>query len=212
VIETTARSGQVPRRELALEVATAVLYLEAAFDDLDPSDPQLTARTARLAERLDAAQAGGPSQPLEPWMEELYRQVSDKQTMATLVAELRVTLGDLEKSLDNFSRSPQDKTVLSAVPGQLGQMRGVLALLGLDQAALAVVHMRELVDQMLQPDGDGQPPLAAGTFDCLGNNLGALSFLIDMLNYQPALARKQFVFDARKGELTAGRDAEVGSA
>jgi hypothetical protein len=27
-----------------------------------------------------------------------------------------------------------------------------------------------------------------------------------MLNYQPALARKQFVYDAKKGELTAGRD------
>jgi chemosensory pili system protein ChpA (sensor histidine kinase/response regulator) len=208
VIDTTARSGQVPGPELALEVATAVLYLEAAFDDLDPSDPQLTARTARLAERLDAAQAGGPSQPLEPWMEELYRRVSDKQTMASLVGELRVTLGGLEKSLDNFSRAPQDKTVLSAVPGQLAQMRGVLALLGLDQAALAVVHMRELVDHMLQADVDEQQLRAAGTFDCLGNNLGALSFLIDMLNYQPALAKKVFVYDAVKGELKADRDVE----
>ena len=35
----------------------------------------------------------------------------------------------------------------------------------------------------------------AGTFDKLGNNLGALGFLIDMLNYQPALAKKLFVFD-----------------
>jgi chemosensory pili system protein ChpA (sensor histidine kinase/response regulator) len=145
-------------------------------------------------------------------MEELYRRVSDKQTMASLVGELRVTLGALEKSLDNFSRAPQDKTVLSAVPGQLAQMRGVMALLGLDQAALAVVHMRELVDHMLQAEVDEQQLRAAGTFDCLGNNLGALSFLIDMLNYQPALAKKVFVYDAIKGELQADRDVEGGPA
>jgi chemotaxis protein histidine kinase CheA len=41
----------------------------------------------------------------------------------------------------------------------------------------------------------------AGTFDRLGNNLGALGLLIDMLNYQPALAKKLFVFDPELGEL-----------
>lgn len=206
VIEATAGSGRAPGPELSLEVATAVLYLEAVFDDLDPDDPQLGARTARLAQRLESARNGAPVPPLEPWMEELYRRVNDKQTMGTLVAELRLSLGVLERSLDNFFRNPQDKSLLAEVPGQLAQMRGVLAVLDLDQAALAVMHMRELTEQMLTTDMDEQQARAAGTFDRLGNNLGALSFLIDMLNYQPALARKQFVYDAKKGELTAGRD------
>ena len=48
-----------PGPELAMEVATAVLYLEAAFQDLDPADAQLAARTARLAERLDTVRQGG---------------------------------------------------------------------------------------------------------------------------------------------------------
>ena len=30
--------------------------------------------------------------PLEPWMEELYRRVSDRQTMGSVVGELRGTL------------------------------------------------------------------------------------------------------------------------
>lgn len=206
VIEATVSSGREPGSELSMEVATAVLYLETAFDDLDPDDPQLAARAARLAQRLDNARTGAPAQAPEPWMEELYRRVNDKQTMATVVAELRLSLGVLERSLDNFFRSPQDKSLLAEVPGQLAQMRGVLAVLDLDQAALAVMHMRELTEQMLTTDMDEQQARAAGTFDRLGNNLGALSFLIDMLNYQPALARKQFVYDAEKGELTAGRD------
>jgi chemosensory pili system protein ChpA (sensor histidine kinase/response regulator) len=77
----------------------------------------------------------------------------------------------------------------------------VLAVLDLEQAALAVTHMRDLVEQLLQTDITAQQARAAGSFDRLGNNLGALSFLIDMLNYQPALARKNFVYNATKGEL-----------
>jgi chemosensory pili system protein ChpA (sensor histidine kinase/response regulator) len=201
VIDTTVRSGQAPPIELALEVATAVLYLEAAFDDLDPNDPQLTARTARLAERLEGVRSGGEAQPLEAWMEELYRRVSDKQTMGSVVGELRISLSELEKSLDLFFRNPQDKAVLAAVPSQLSQMRGVLSVLGLDQASHAVLRMRDSVEQMLVTEVDEQLARSAGTFDQLGNNLGALSFLIDMLNYQPALAKKLFVYDEAKGEL-----------
>ena len=200
-IEVTVRSAQPPAIELAMEVATSVLYLEAAFEDLDPNDAQLTGRTQHLSERLESVKNGGAAQPLESWMEELYRSVSDKQTMGSVVGELRVSLGELEKSLDVFFRNPKDKTVLSRVPGQLAQMRGVLSVLGLDQASQAVLRMRDSVERMLETEIDEERARAAGTFDQLGNNLGALSFLIDMLNYQPVLAKKLFVYDDVKGEL-----------
>ena len=200
-IDAVLRSGQAPTIELAMEVATSVLYLEAAFEDLDPGDLQLAARTRHLAERLETVKNGGVAQPLESWMEDLYRRVSDKQTMGSVVGELRISLGLLEKSLDLFFRNPKDKVVLASVPGQLAQMRGVLSVLGLDQATQAVMRMRESVEQMLETEIDEELARAAGTFDQLGNNLGALSFLIDMLNYQPALAKKLFVYDSVKGEL-----------
>ena len=146
-IEMTARSNKAPSVELAMEVATSVLYLEAAFEDLDPTDPQLAVRTKHLAERLDGVKNGGDAQPLEAWMEDLYRRVSDKQTMGSVVGELRISLSDLEKSLDLFFRNPKDKLVLRAVPGQLAQMRGVLSVLGLDQASQAVLRMRDSVER-----------------------------------------------------------------
>lgn len=207
VIEATAASGQAPSQDLGLEVATALLYLEAAFDDLDPKDAQLTVRSNRLAQRLDSARSG-PALAPDPWMEALYRRHNDKQTMESVVNELRNLLGQLEKSLDNYFRTPEDKTILAAVPGQLEQMRGVMAVLDLDQAALAVTHMRDLAVQLLQTGITAQEARAAGTFDRLGNNLGALSFLIDMLNYQPALARKNFTYNAAKGELQ-GKGSEA---
>ena len=201
VMDAIVRSGQAPAIAIAMEVATSVLYLEAAFADLDPSDPQLTARAQHLAERLENVNKGGEPQPLQPWMEELYRRVSDKQTMGSVVGELRVSLGELEKSLDLFFRNPLDRTILQNVPGQLSLMRGVLSVLGLDQASQAVLRMRDSVKQMIDTEMDEQRARAAGTFEQLGNNLGALSFLIDMLNYQPVLAKKLFVYDDVKGEL-----------
>ena len=165
VIEGTVRSGQAPSTELAMEVATAVLYLEAAFEDLDPSDSELASRTARLAERLDHVGRGGQAEALEPWMEELYRRVSDRQTMGSVVGELRSTLTELEKLLDQFFRDPQEKGPLRDAPAHLSQMRGVLSVLGLDQAAQAVLRMRESVEEILVTEIDEARARAAGSFD-----------------------------------------------
>ncbi|SFQ31351.1 Hpt domain-containing protein [Variovorax sp. 770b2] len=197
-VEASVKSGQPPDTELAMEVATSVLYLEAALEDLDPSDPQLTSRTLQLSGRIERVRAGGHSEPLEPWMEDLYRRVSDRQTMGTVVDELRSHLSELEKSLDQYFRRPAEKGLLRTVPTQLMQMRGVFSVLGLDQAALTVQRMRDDVEAMLVSTS---PAEEMAGFDALGNNLGALGFLIDMLGYQPALAKRLFVFDADAGEL-----------
>ena len=198
-LDATARSGEPPSATLAMEVATSVLYLQAAFEELDTADGQMQARADRLADRLDGVSAGAEPEPLEQWMEELYRRVSDSQTMGSVVDELRSTLGEAEKSLDQFFRNPADTTVLAAVPGHLAQMRGVLSVLGLDQASLAVMRMRDTVERLLIHEvapADRQP-----VFEKLGSSLGALGFLIDMLSYQRAMARKLFVYDEDLGEL-----------
>ena len=200
-VETALAAGKAPRSELAMEVATSVLYLEAAFEDLDPNDSQMTGRMANLAERLEKVRSGGKPEPLQGWMEDLYRKVSDKQTMGSVVGELRASLSELESSLDLFFRDPQNRAALVAVPRQMAQMRGVLSVLGLEQAALAVLRMRDTVEGMLTAEPAPTPAESAATAEQLGNSIGALSFLIDMLNYQPVLAKQLFVYDSDKGEL-----------
>ena len=200
-VDLVAKSGQPPEPTMSMEVATAILYLEAGFEDFDSSDEQQAARINSLAQRVDLAREGALNQALEPWMEELYRRVSDRQTMGSVVGELKISLADVEKSMDQFFRDPQDKASLSKVPSRLTQMRGVLSVLGLDQASQAVIRMRESVEQILVTEVDDASARAAGTFDKLGNNLGALGFLIDMLSYQPVLAKKLFVYDENLGQL-----------
>ncbi len=200
-VAQVAQSGKAPSPELAMEIATAVLFLEASFADFRPGDEAFATRMRQLAQRLDAVRAGAVAPALEPWMEELYRRVSDRQTMGTVVGELRVTLSQVEKHLDQFFRQPGDTAPLVPVPGLMTQMRGVLSVLGLDQAATAVSRMRDAVNDFLVADIDFPQTQTSGTFERLGNSLGALGFQIDMLAYQPLLARKLFVYDPVIDEL-----------
>ncbi|MCS4295151.1 chemosensory pili system protein ChpA (sensor histidine kinase/response regulator) [Comamonas sp. BIGb0152] len=199
VTERLVASGTPPSTPLAMEVATAVLYLQANLESLDVKPALMRERADRLAQRLDHVLADQPPEPLETWVEELYRRVSDHQTMGSVVDELHSTLAEAEKHLDQYFRNPDDVSMLGTVTGAMSQMRGVLSVLGLDQAVAATQHLRTVVDQLAagQVSDDDKPVV----FEKLGNSLGALGFLLDMLGYQRTLARKLFIFDATSGEL-----------
>ncbi|HWP18098.1 MAG TPA: Hpt domain-containing protein [Burkholderiaceae bacterium] len=200
-VQQTVDAKSSPPAPLAMEVATSVLYLEASLEDVEFDHPEQASRTARLAQRIESVRQGQPAAPLEPWMEDLYRRVSDRQTMGSVVQELRSSLLEAEKLIDQFFRNPADRSVLLPVPGQLSAMRGVLSVLGMDQASQAVLRMREVVDELISTEVDAQRASSAGTFERLAGNLGALGFLIDMLSYQPQMAKSLFVFDGDTGEL-----------
>ncbi|MEN9544883.1 MAG: PilL protein, partial [Pseudomonadota bacterium] len=195
--------GGTPSVPLAMEVATSVLYLDATLEDGELDQPDLASRVLRLAQRINDARGGGEPQALEPWMEEVYRRVSDRQTMGSVVHELRASLSEVEKQIDQYFRDPARRDLLIPVPSQLSNMRGVLSVLGMDQASQAVLHMRDDVDALASTEVDPQQAIRAGTFDRVADNLGALSFLIDMLSVQPQLAKSLFRFDAGEGTLTA---------
>ena len=212
-VEQTVRSGQPPATPVGMEVATAILYLDAAYEDIDPTDSHMAERSLRLAQRLDYVVTGGSSEPLDGWMEEIYRRVSDRQTMGSVVNELRNTLTEAENSLDLFFRDPKNKEPLKEVPGKFAQMRGVFSVLGLDQAALATLRMRDSVEKFMLERADTDLARQAELFEKLGNSLGALGFLVDMLSYQRVLAKKMFVYDEALGEFASlmGRKKEGGA-
>ena len=202
-VAQTVAANQSPPAALAMEVATSILYLDASLEDGELDQPELGGRIQRLAGRIDSVREGNDPQPLDVWMEELYRRVSDRQTMGSVVAELRASLSEVEKQIDQYFRNPAERQVLIPVPAQLSSMRGVLSVLGMDQASAAALHMRNDVDALAQTEVDPQRAIQAGTFDRLADNLGALSFLIDMLSVQPQLAKSLFRFDPDTGSLTA---------
>ena len=64
VAETVDRIGEPPPAELAMEVATAVLYLQASFMTGGHDEQAQAIQSSVLVQRLDAALHGAPSQPL----------------------------------------------------------------------------------------------------------------------------------------------------
>ena len=202
-IAHTSALGTEPPAELAMEVATALLYLEASLDDGDFDHADGTHRIHRLAQRIDAVRQSRDPGTLDLWMEELYRRVSDRQTMGSVVQELRASLSEVEKNIDQYFRNPTYREVLIPVPAQLSAMRGVLSVLGLDQASQAVLRMRDDVDALSSTEVNPQHAIQTGTFDRLADNLGALSFLIDMVSVQPQMAKSLFRFNPETGSLAA---------
>ncbi len=200
-IAQTIQKGAAPEPQLAMEVATSLLYIEAALEDSDFDNPEQAERVRRLADRLGSVRDGRGPEPLEPWMEELYRRVSDRQTMGSVVQELRASLAETEKAIDQFFRKPDDREVLIPVPNQLGAMRGVLSVLGVEQATAALLRMRDEIEGLIQTEVDPARVAQTGLFDRIAGNLGALGFLIDMLSVQPQMAKSLFVFDPRSGTL-----------
>jgi len=205
----TQQAQAAPPAPLAMEVATSLLYLEAALDDGDFDQPEHADRVRRLGERLAKVRAGQPPEPLEPWMEELYRRVSERQTMGSVVQELRASLSEVEKAIDQFFRDPKDQAGLVDVPTKLASMRGVLSVLGMDPASQALLRMKSEIEGMVSTGIDVEQVRATGLFDRLAGNLSALGFLIDMLSVQPQMAKSLFVFDADAGTLAPvmGRSA-----
>ena len=201
-VAQTQQTGAAPPAPLAMEVATSLLYIEAALEDAEFDNPEQATRVKRLAERLAAVRQGRAPEPLESWMEELYRRVSDRQTMGSVVQELRASLSEAEKLIDQYFRNPAERDVLIPVPNQLSAMRGVLSVLGMDHASHALLRMRDEVDGLVSTEIDPARVHQAGVFDRLAGNLGALGFLIDMLSVQPQMAKSLFRYDAESGTLS----------
>jgi chemosensory pili system protein ChpA (sensor histidine kinase/response regulator) len=211
-VAQTQQASVSPPAPLAMEVATSLLFVEAALEDADFDDPEHAARVQRLAERLQQVRLQRSSEPLEAWMEELYRRVSDRQTMGSVVQELRASLAEAEKAIDQFFRNPVEHAVLFPVSQQLSTMRGVLSVLGMDHASAALLRMRDEIDHLAAAPGDARRDLQADAFERMAGNLSALGFLIDMLSVQPQLAKSLFIYDAQAGTLAPvmGRTADGG--
>ncbi len=201
-VNQSQSAGMAPPAPLAMEVATSLLYIEAVLEDADFNHPEQARRVQRLADRLSAVRQGEAPKPLEGWMEELYRRVSDRQTMGSVVQELRTSLSDAEKLIDEFFRKPSEPKSLLQVPRHLAAMRGVLSVLGMDHASAALLRMRDDIDGLASTVVDTERVAQAGVFDRIAGNLGALGFLIDMLSVQPQMAKSLFAYDAEAGRLS----------
>ena len=184
-----------------MEVTTTILYLQAMLEDIRTRTAQLSERMSELNKRLRTVAEHGESLPLPEWMEELYTRVRDNETITSVVSELRASLTEVESHIDRFFRNHADIDALRDAPSILLRVRGVLAVLGMVPATKAITQINLDIQEIIQQHEQGELNETDGRFEKIGNNLGALGLQVDMLAYQPSLARELFVFDNKTCQL-----------
>jgi chemosensory pili system protein ChpA (sensor histidine kinase/response regulator) len=186
---------------LGMEIATSLLFAENALDHLNRLAPDFGQRAEALTGRLLALAAGETPQEPGQWLDDLTQQAQQRQTNTAVAAEMKASLGQVEKLLDDYFHDHSKRAALAGVAPLLHQIAGVLAILGQDDAMRAVEHTQAAVRSMAETaEGDGtDDPAQQQLLHAVAQNIGALSFFIEMLPQDPDGTKKRFTFDPQQG-------------
>ncbi len=193
------KSGQASSDSLGLEMATALLMVEMALENLHGLEAGFGERVGVMLARLQAAAGGQVLEDNLPWLREMSQQAQQRLLMASLVQEIQTSLSNVEKAMDGFFRDPTQKEELPGTVAVLNQVAGALGMLGHADAVSAVRVVQQAVEEFVQPDY--QPDQQR--FDFIAGNCGALGFFAEALQHPAQAATHEFQFDPASGEFSA---------
>ena len=190
-----------PSDAIGLEIATCLLFVENALNNIAQLPDDFPARADAMAARLLAIVAG--EQPASStsgdWLDDMSKQAQQRQTMTVLASEMQSSLRQVEKALDEYFNDPTQRAGLEQIGSVLHQIEGALAVLDQDDAMRAVRHVQATVQRFAE---SGETPNHE-EFQHVARNVGALSFFIETLQLNPDGARKRFTFDDQEGVFHA---------
>lgn len=184
---------------MGLELATSLLFVESAIDQITHLPAHFSDRADEITARLLSIVSGDEPPAQAAWMGEIAREAQQRQTMTALVGEMQTSLRQVEKSLDEYFREPSKLESISAVDGVLHQIGGALAILDQDDALLAIQHTQEKISQFASLSEEHDAAYRDALYQNVAQNIGAISFFIETLQNQPELAKKKFNFDTEAG-------------
>ncbi|OEZ55155.1 Hpt domain-containing protein [Duganella sp. HH105] len=195
VARTAISAGR--SEELALEMATALLFAEHGLEQIRHLPGDFAAHADTIGARLLALVAGDtPPEPAQ-WQSGLAQQMQQDDTVVALAMEMKTGLRQVEKVLDEYYAEPSKRPSLVDLDPVLHQLQGALAILDQDDATQAARHVKAAVHALAT--GEGDPSLEPKALDDIAQNVGALGFFVDMLAQNAAGARERFAFDAEHG-------------
>lgn len=199
-IEKLIQNEQLVSPSLALEVATTLLFLEDTIADVYSSDPDVKVKTEVMFHRLQQVSQNQDAPNLLPWMEALFRRSGDHQTIGNVAGELKQLVSETERNFETIFGNPKNPEVISRLTTLLNQMRGVLSVVGLDDAVQAVSHLRKRLDSIeVDLQNTNTNTILVQN---IASNVATLGLMVDMLIYQPKLPAKVFRFDIQSSLLT----------
>ncbi len=199
-IEELLKNDQSVSSSLALEVATALLFLEDTIADVYSSDPDLKVKTEVMFHRLQQVSKNQEAPNLLPWMEALFRRSGDHQTIGNVAGELKQLVSEIERNFELLFQNSRNPDALDRLTTLLNQIRGVLSVVGLEDAVYTVSHLRRRLDT-IEVDLTNQNTKTI-LVQNIASNVATLGLMVDMLIYQPKLPAKIFRFDLQSSLLT----------
>ncbi|HYC35732.1 MAG TPA: Hpt domain-containing protein [Usitatibacter sp.] len=170
-----------PSEALALEVATALLFLESALENYLRLGPDFPRQAATVAERLGSAMAGEPLPPMDAieggLLDEMTRRAQERLLVFQVGQEVLVNLQNIEQVLDGFFRDAARRPELSPLAAQFAQVQGALMIMELTDAAALNAAVMSRVQQFAEGSLDG----AGEAAEMVADGLSALGLYMNAL-------------------------------
>ncbi len=133
------KTGLGPSEVQALEIASALLFIESSLGNFFQLSPQFSQQTQAVISRIKAAMSGTAlpalDQPIDAMMDDFSKRAQERLLMFQVGQEVQVNLSTIESTLDAFFRDPMKTADLATLPPLFSQVHGALAILELDEAA-----------------------------------------------------------------------------
>ena len=188
-----------PGDSLSLEIATSLLFVENALQQISHLSDDFSERADAVTARLLSAVSGETLTHTAAWLDDMSREAQERQTMAALAGEMQSSLRQVEKMLDEYFRDPEQRAGLSEIDTVLYQISGALSVLGHEDAVRAVQHTQAAVRRFI----DAEEVPAVQEFEQVAQNVGALSFFIETLQLHQDGVKNLFSFDDKLGIFRA---------
>jgi chemosensory pili system protein ChpA (sensor histidine kinase/response regulator) len=176
------RKTGLPASEVqALEIASAMLFVESSLENYFRLTAEFSAQTQAIVARIKGAMSGTVLPPLDPstnaMMDDFTKRAQERLLIFQVGQEVQVNLSTIESTLDTFFRDPSRVAELATLLPLFSQVQGALAILELNEAAALNQMLRDRVVQFssgaVRGEGDDAEAVAEGV-SALGLYVSAL--------------------------------------
>ena len=167
--------------KLAVEFSSALLFADTAMANFAGDASAYEAEAAALAEELHVAAHGLPDDGYQRAVPAITRRAQERESVRTLLFEVRENLGSVETALDAWVRgnAPLHITPLTA---KLAQTIGVFAI---SDQMVAAEHVRRLETDLGALSPDQSASEQTELVSRLAEKLSVLGFYVDAKEKQP---------------------------
>ncbi|CAG0993320.1 type IV pili sensor histidine kinase and response regulator,chpA; chemosensory pili system protein ChpA (sensor histidine kinase/response regulator) [Burkholderiales bacterium] len=195
---------------LAMEYATALLLAESAFENYTMLTPDFPKQVDAMLSRLDAARIGRLSESAAvPALDEMSKRAQERVLVAQVGREIQANLRRMEQVLDAFFRDNGKRADLATLTKESQQIRGALAILGLDDAERLLASCQAQIEHYANPE----TPVSNDDLEALAEALSGLGFYVEAVEQQRPDRERLIapLIAKRLGETSAPRAEEAES-